>query len=148
MQQLAARGGTSAKDTGMVKLSAANLAFDSKQYAQAISTIEQNKAAFTDPAQQVDALWLLAESKDALAANKTDPETLKDTALAYMRVVTFGSQLGDKPHVPDALLRVGKIEEKLNDPQIAGQMYQLVIKNFGASPAATGARAAAATLAK
>jgi hypothetical protein len=148
LQQLVANGGGGPNDAGLLKLSAANVAYDAKQYSQAINTIEQNKTVFKDPDQQVDALWVLAQSKDAVDGDKTDPDVLRDIALAYMRVVTFGSQLPEKPHVPDALLRVGALEEKLKDPKAAAELYQQIVKNFGNSSAATQARAAAAKIGK
>jgi tetratricopeptide (TPR) repeat protein len=148
MQQLVALGGGAPSDAGRLKVDAANVAYDSKQYSQAISIIEQNKAIFTEPDQQVDALFVLAESKEALDGNKTDTDVLKDLALGYMRVVTFGDQLPDKPHVPESLFRAGQLEEKLKEPQSASSLYQQIIKNFPASSVAADARAAEAKVGK
>ena len=144
LQQLVAVGGGGPKDAAMLKLSAANVAYDSKQYSQAINTIEQNKAIFTEPDQQVDALWVLAQSKDAIDGSKTDADLLKDVALGYMRVVTFGSQLPEKTHVPESLFRVAQIEEKLKEPQAAAELYQQIVKNFPTASVAANARNALA----
>jgi hypothetical protein len=129
LAQLVALGGASDADKAMLKLAAAGVAYDAKQYAQAISDIEQNRAMFTAPDQQVDALFILAESKEALNGDKTDADTLKDLALNYMRVVTFGSQLPDRPHVAVSLYQTALIEEKLKEPQAAITLLQQVVRD-------------------
>ncbi len=148
LQQLLALGGGNPGDAAMLKIAAANVAYDAKQYTQAINTIEQNRAIFTAPDQQVDALYVLATAKEAVDGSKTDPDVLKDLTLAYMRVVTFGSQLPEKTHVAESLYRAGQLQEKLKDPQAAVQLYQEILKSFGTSPVAADARTALAKAGK
>jgi hypothetical protein len=126
LQQLVAMGGGTDADKARLKLLSAEIAFHARQYDQAIANIDQNRAVFTEPDQQVDALFILAESKDAANGDKTDPDTLKDLAIAYMRVVTFGSQLPDRPHVAESLYGAAQIEEKLNEPQAALGLYKQI----------------------
>jgi TolA-binding protein len=61
-------------------------------------------------------------------------------AIDYMRVVTFGRDLPGQPHVADALLRVGQLEESLKSPLLAADVYRQLIKEFPAVPAAASAR--------
>ena len=126
LQQLVGLGGASPAD---VALASANVALDSKQYSVAASKIDQNRALFTDPAMQVEALFALAQAKQGLAADKNDPEVTKDLGLAYMRVVTFGSQLPDRPHVLESLYQAAQIEEKLKEPQAAMSLYRQLVND-------------------
>jgi TolA-binding protein len=148
LQQLVSLGGSTPADQALLKIVAADAAYDRKQYTQAINDIQQNRALFTQPDQQVDALYVLAQAKEAIDGDKTDPDVLKDLALAYMRVVTFGSQLSDKPHVPEALFRVAQLEEKLKEPQSAAQLYKQIITTYPQSSIAADAKTAAAKLGK
>ena len=127
LQQLVAMGGATSADKAMLKVLAATVAYDAGKYDEAMADIDQNRSLFTDPAQQVDALFILAQSKQKLNGEKTDPDALKDVALAYMRVVTFGGQLPDRPHVAESLYNAGQIEEKLKEPQSALQLYKQIV---------------------
>ena len=142
LQQLVAAGGATPADQAMLKLAAADVALDAKQYAQAEADVQQNRGLFTDPAQQVEALWVLAQARDGQATGT--PDATKDAAIAYMRVVTFGSQLPDRPHVPESLLRAAQLEEKLADPKGAATLYQQLATDraYAGTTAATEARAA------
>jgi len=143
LSQLVAMGGASDSDKAMLKILSATVAYDSKQYEQAFNDIEQNRTLFTDPTQQVDALFILAESKQKLDGDKTDPDVQKDLAINFMRVVTFGSQLPDNPHVAESLYNAAMIEEKLNEPQAALALYKrLGDRTFAASPFAALAKTA------
>ena len=147
LQQLVAAGGASPAEQAMLKLASADVALDAKQYAQAESDVQQNRALFTDPAQQVDALYVLAQARDGQA---TGPDALKDAALAYMRVVTFGGELPEHPHVPESLLRAAQIEEKLGDTKGALALYQQLAgdRAYASSPPAAEARVAVDRLKK
>jgi outer membrane protein assembly factor BamD (BamD/ComL family) len=144
LKQLVALGGASDAMKATIKLGDANVAYQSKEYPQAIADIEQNKALFTDPDQQVEALFVLAQSKYAVDGDKTDPDVLKDLALNYIRVVTFGSQLEDKPHVAESLDKAAEIEVKLKDPAAAVQLYQQLLRDKAHSSEALQAKAQAA----
>ncbi len=150
LQQLVALGGASPADMAMLKVESAKVDLDAKEYDKAISTIEQNRALFTEPDQQVDALYVLAQAHMALDGNKTDPDKLKDLALDYLRVVAFGSKLPDRPHVADSLVAAGDLEVKLGDKQGAAALYQQVTRDkiYTGTPAASKAQAALTQLGK
>ncbi len=104
-------------------LSRARVALAAGQYQNVINDIEANKAIFTEPAAQADALYDLAKARDALAGK--DPAKLQDAAIAYMRLVAHFSGKGTAAtNVPAALLRVGEIEEELKQTNEAVQVYQ------------------------
>ena len=127
------------------KLAQAREALSQKQFAQAIQTIQGGGNLFTDPAQQADALFLLAEAKSG-AARPDDPDQLKDAALAYMRVVALYKDTEGKPHVADALFNTAGIEEKLKNPKEAIAIYNQVATEFKSSPLASAAQQNAARL--
>jgi hypothetical protein len=144
LQQLVAMGGGTDADKARLKVLSAEVAYHAKQYDQAINDIDQNRALFTEPDQQVDALFILAQAKDAANGDKTDPDVLKDLAIGYMRVVTFGSQLPDRPHVAESLYGAAQIEEKLKEPQAAGALYKQLTTDraYANSPVVPLAKAA------
>lgn len=127
-------------------LSLAKFAMDAKNYPKAIAEIEKQRALFTDPANQLDALWILAEAKHALAEPLTDPaereKAMMDSALAYMRVVThFKDQ--DKDKASESLLKVAMIHESLKQTETAQNVYKQVVDEFAGTAAAGKAKAAA-----
>ena len=136
LQQLSAAGGASPADQAMLKLAAADVALDAKQYAQAESTVTANKGLFTDPAQQVDALYVLAQAKDGQSPAAAG-DAAKDVALAYMRVVAFGDALPDRPHVAESMARAAELTEKVGDAKGALTLYQRLAsdKAYAGSPA-------------
>jgi len=142
LQQLIAMGGATPADQAMLKLAQANVDLDGKQYDKAIADIDKNRAMFTEPDQQVDALYVLAQAHLALEGDKADNDKLKDLALNYMRVVTFGSKLADRPHVADSMLEVAQIEDKLGEKPAALQLQKQLMKDFPGTPAAAKAQAA------
>ena len=146
LQQLVNNGGGTVADQAMLKLAAAGVAVDAKQYAQAGSIIDQNRLLFTDPAQQVEALFVLAQCRDGQSNGTAD--AMKDAALAYMRVVAFGDPLPDRPHVAESMLRAAQLEEKLSDAKGAAGLYQKLAtdKAYAGTPAADEARKSAARL--
>jgi len=104
-------------------LSRAKVALAAGQYQNIINEIEANKAVFTEPTAQAEALYDLAKAKDALAGK--DPAKLQDAAIAYMRLVAHFNGKGTAgAAVPGALLRVGEIEEDLKQTNEAVQIYQ------------------------
>jgi TolA-binding protein len=121
------------------KLQAAMSAVSAGKFADAIADIESNKPLFTDPQQQADALYTVAEARMGMADQK-DATQLKDAALAYMRVVADFKDLPGKPHVADSLLKTAKIEELLSEPDVAARVYQQVAEQFPDDPAATAAQ--------
>jgi TolA-binding protein len=118
------------------KLQAAQAALDQKNYQQALAAIDANKQLFTDPQQQADALYIIAQARAGLLGDSKDPTALKDVALAYMRVVADFKELPTRPHAADALLKTGQIEEQLTEPDVAAKVYQQVAEQFPSDPAA------------
>ncbi len=114
-------------------LASAQDAVAQRNYSAALSTLRANAAAFTQPKQQADALYLIAEAKAGSAKNETE---LKDAALAYMRVAANFRSLPDAAHVADSLLKTGEIEEKLNQPKTALSLYKQIAVEFKNSDAA------------
>jgi hypothetical protein len=82
----------------------------------------------TNRRQQAEALYCLAEAK---AATAKDEASLKDAALAYMRVVARAKTARlNSPRVPDALLKTAAIQEKLGAAKEALLLYQQVADEF------------------
>lgn len=128
-----------------VKLAEARQAFGDKQYARAIQTLEASSGLFGDSQQQADALYLIAQAREA-GAKPDDADQLKDAAIAYMRVVASFKGVAGAPHVAEAMLRTAGIEEKLKNPQEALALYKQVASEFKGSPEATQAEQAVARL--
>jgi hypothetical protein len=151
LQQMVTLGSASDADKALLKIMSATVAYDAKQYDQAVNDIEQNRALFTEPDQQVDALFVVAQAKQKLNGDKADPDVQKDLALNYLRVVTFGSQLPDRPHVAESLYMAGQIEdEKLKDPQAALSLYKQLVNDraYASSPFAEKAKTAMDAISK
>jgi hypothetical protein len=134
-------GAATPADLAIVKLLSAQSALDGKDFKTALNEIQQNRALFTDPGQQIDALWILAQAQDG-SADRGNATALKDAAIAYMRVATFGKDVADKPHVADALLHAAAIEQELKDPAAATQLYRRIEADFAGQPAAATAKSA------
>lgn len=142
LQQLEKLGALSPEDQAGLKLDTARVALDAKNYQAAEDAIQKNRALFTQSGQQVDALYILARAQDGLNADKQDPDSLKDLAIAYMRVVTFAKDLPDQPHAAESLLRVAQIEEQLKEPKVALKLYRQIAtdKDNADTPVAAEAR--------
>ena len=111
-----------AKDPAIIVLQATATAKKGNP-AAAIQSIEQNKALITQPDQQFEALFTLAQAKEALAG--TDPAKMQEAALAYMRVVAhFGTK--NDPRVVDSLNRTAGLLERTGQPAEAATMYAQV----------------------
>ncbi len=126
-------------DLAVYHLLNARTALDTRDYQKALNEIQQNRALFVDPVEQIDALLAIAQAQDGLV-NRSEAAGLQDVAIAYMRVVTFGKDVPGQPHVSDALLRVGQIEEELKNSAEAAQVYQQIVKDYPGQPAAAAAR--------
>ncbi len=59
-----------------------------------------------------------------------------DAAVAYMKVVTFFKRAEGSPNVPEALLKVGQIHERLSLPDAAADLYRDLVARYPDSPAA------------
>lgn len=140
LERLVGLGVATPAETAAAALARARAALTSGDFAKAADEIEQHRSIFTDPATSVAALDIVARAHDGLAKGSTDPAVLEDVAIDYMRVVALGHDLPNQPAVPEALLRVGQIEESLKQPQLAANVYRQVSKEFPSAPAAAAAK--------
>jgi TolA-binding protein len=120
------------------RIASAMQSLANKSYAKVIDEINSNRTLFIDPAQQSEALYLLAEARLGIAA--ADPSAMKDAALAYMRVVAQSNALSGKPFVLPALQKTAEIMEKIGEPKSAAALYSQIIDEFPNDPAAAKAR--------
>lgn len=135
----------SARVVADVYIGSARLALAQKDYVRVISLIEQQKAMFTEASQQVEALYCLAAARDGQLGASPSADALKDLAIAYMRVVAVGRGISDRRYLPEALLRVGELQEQLGDNAAAATLYAEVAGEYKDSPAAARANARAAS---
>ena len=113
----------------LLKLKAIQLALSSKQFDQVIKLIEKDGPSLTDPLDQAEALWCLAEAHAGKAQASKDPEVWKDVALAYMRVAAHAPQ--NSPLAAAALLKTAALhEQRLDERQTALAIYQQVVTDF------------------
>lgn len=98
-----------------------------RNYPAAAQAIESAKASFTDPAQQAKALWDLAVVKEQTAGN--DPAKLQDAAIAYIRIVAHFEDKPELTNIGGALMKAAEIEERLNKPDEALQIYDQIAKD-------------------
>jgi TolA-binding protein len=129
-----------------LKLQLAVAAIKQKKYQDAIDAIESVSASLTEPAQQAEALFSLAEAKAGLAGN--DPAKLKAAALAYMRVVAHFKSRPGAPNVAESLLKAGVVLEQAKLLPDALAAYQAVQADYKDSAPAKQAAAAEARLRK
>lgn len=129
------------------KLTAARVALDRHDYTAVAAAIASAAPVVTDPAEQEDALFLLATALDrqAAAANNA-PNALKDAGLAYMRVVAHFQDLPGNRHVADALAGCASILERLGETKIAADLYEQAAIQYDTKPEAAAARDRAAKL--
>ncbi|HWP41022.1 MAG TPA: hypothetical protein VNL70_08850 [Tepidisphaeraceae bacterium] len=147
-EQLARLPGADVNDPGARrilagrKLSVASRALQAPDYPKAISEIEAAKAIFTEPAQQAEALFIIAQARHGLARGQPDTRLLKDAALAYMRVVALAKDEPGRPHVVQSLLSTAEILQQLGEPASARKLYEQVLAQYGDDPHAGYAREA------
>jgi hypothetical protein len=129
-----------------LKLQLARASLEQKKYQDAIDAIDSVAPSLTEPAQQADALFCVAEAKAGLAGD--DPAKLKDAALAYMRIVAHFKDDADAPHVAEALYKTGAMLEQAKLLPDALAAYQAVQAEHKGAPQAKEAAAAAARVQK
>jgi hypothetical protein len=129
-----------------LKLQLAVAALKQKKYQEAIDSIDSVAASLTEPAQQAEALFSLAEARAGLAGS--DPAKLKDAALAYMRVVAHFKSQPEAPHVAESLVKAGGVLEQAKMLPDALTAYQAVETDYKESPHAKDAAAGAARVRK
>ena len=129
------------------ELEAANAALERKDYPAAINEIRSNAKIFTEPRDQAQALYFIAEAQTGIARAKNDVPSWQDAALAYMRVVAhFRDAPPAGPFVARSMLKAAQIQETVRDPAAARALYEQLAKEFPADPAAKDAAAALARL--
>jgi tetratricopeptide (TPR) repeat protein len=124
-----------------LKLGMAHMALDEKNYAKVIETINASSAVFLEPDQQADALYCLAEAKYGLASARKDETSLKEAALAYMRVVAHFKDQPGAPFVAESLIEAATILEQLNQTSDAVSIYEQITVQYPDSPVAGQAKA-------
>jgi len=146
-----ARGDANAADTATQQLLASKVAADpnspeaqraqvvmklrlvkkdlaNKEYDKVLATLEKEGGSIIDPADQAEALLLMADARSAKAGNSDDPTVWKEVAIAYLRVVSAAPA---SPHAAAALLKVAQIHEKrLGEKQTALRLYEQVSTDF------------------
>jgi TolA-binding protein len=128
------------------RIQLALVALGNKDFAGALKQINEAPEVFTEPAEQVEALYVLAEGKNGLAK---DTEALKDAGLEYMRLVARAKASNLKsPRVADALYKTAIIHERIRQPEEAAILYQQVASEFDGTEFATKAGGALARLEK
>jgi TolA-binding protein len=132
------------------KLDAANAALERKDYPAAINEIRSNAKIFTEPRDQAQALYFIAEAQTGIARAKNDVPSWQDAALGYMRVVAHFHDPPVpepvRPFVARSMLKAAQIQETVRDPAAARALYEQLSKEFPADPAAKDAAAALARL--
>jgi tetratricopeptide (TPR) repeat protein len=124
-----------AKAAAILKLKTIRLALGSKEFDKVIQIIENDSASLTDPSDQAEAIFLLAEARAAKAAASNSPDTWKDVALSYMRVASNAP--AGSPFVPASLFKTAEIlEHRLKEPQTALLLYQQIAADFKGHDAA------------
>jgi TolA-binding protein len=113
-------------------LNEARVALAQKDYGRVQAAISGGQAAIVDPMQQDEALFILAQSKEASAG--TDPTALTDAGVAYMRVVANFRNVQGAPHIAESLMKTAAIEEKLAKPEEALRIYQSVASDYKETP--------------
>ena len=144
MQQLQKAGALAANDPAAagalarMKLDVATVAIEAKQYKKALDEINANRTIFVNPADQAQALFLLAQAQEGLAGE--DATALADAALAYMRVVAHCKDAAGKPHVVESMMKTASILERTKNAKAALELYQQVAAQYGDDPAAAQAK--------
>jgi hypothetical protein len=116
-------------------LNSARQALTAKDYDKVLGTLEKEGATIIEPADQIEALMLVADAKAGKAAASTDANAWKDVVVAYLRVVANAP--AGSPQSGAALLKVASIHEtKLNEKPAAVKVYQQVVADFKGQDAA------------
>ena len=121
-----------------VLIGRANLALSRGESEQAIQLINSQRELFQEPRQQSDALMILAKAAELQA--RDDRARLMDAAVAYMRVVSHFKRAEGAPNVPEALLKVAQLHEKLGLAEPAADIYRDLVATYPDSSAAAEAQ--------
>lgn len=129
------------------KLQSAERSLATGKPDEAISAVEMARDLFVEPADQAEAMFLVAEARNAKAqAPGADRLALQDAALAYMRVAANFKDAPGRPRVAAALAKAAELCARLNEKEAAIRLYDEVARDFPDDPAAGPAAQAAARL--
>lgn len=126
-------------------LQAAQKSLAGGKFDEAISALQAAGDRITDPADQAEALYLIAEARAGQAsAAGGSKQALQDAALAYMRVVAHFGDAPGRPRVAAAMLKSAAICAQLGDRDAALRLYDEVARDFSDDPAVAQSAASAA----
>jgi TolA-binding protein len=147
MTRMLQSGGLTASDPAAaaqlarLKLQQAAMQLDRGDFAGATSTIRSSSAIFTEPRDQAEALYYLAEVQSGVSSIQKTPQAMEDAAIAYMRVVAHFKDAPGAPFVALSLIKTAQIEQKLHHPNAAKELYEQVIQKYPNDPSVATARA-------
>ncbi len=119
----------------MLKLKAMRVALAAKEYDKVISGVEKEAATIVEPADQADALLMLADAKAGKAGD--DKNAWKDVAVAYVRVAANSP---GTPQAASALLKVANIlETRLGEKDTAVKLLKQIAADYKGQETATEA---------
>ncbi|MGC4031377.1 MAG: hypothetical protein QM754_06480 [Tepidisphaeraceae bacterium] len=118
-----------------LKVSKAKAAAEKNDFAAALKIINDVQSQITDPQQQADAFFIIAQAKLA-SADKSDTPARQDAALAFMRVVVVAKNLPGRPNMLVSLRATAGILEQTGDPAGAAKLYGQIARDFADDPAA------------
>lgn len=122
-----------------LRLSMARLSLSKADHAGAMAQLRANSASFTEPVDQAEAFFLLAQAQDGAAGQTPSADVLRDIAIAYMRSVAASQKAADRRFMPAALFRVAEIEQQLGEVKAAASLYGEVAAEYKDSPLAARA---------
>jgi tetratricopeptide (TPR) repeat protein len=130
------------------RIAAANNDVLRGQFAEAQKIIHDDAPKIVDPAQQAEALFVLASAQQGLVKTKPNPvvQDWQDVALAYLRVAAHGKDQTANPRIPQAIYQAAAILESIHDPA-ALPLYRQLIDTYPTSTWATSANLAVSRLA-
>ncbi len=119
----------------MLKLKGMRVALAAKEYDKVISGVEKEAPLIIEPADQADALLMLADAKAGKAGE--DKNAWKDAAVAYMRVA---ANAPGTPQAASALLKVANIlETRLGEKDTAIKLLKQIATDYKGQETATEA---------
>jgi hypothetical protein len=119
----------------MLKLKSIRVALAAKEYDKVISAVEKEAPAIIEPADQADALLMLADARAGKAGE--DKNAWKDVAVSYMRVA---ANAPSTPQAATALLKVAAIlETRLGEKDSAIKLLKQIATDYKGQEPATEA---------
>ncbi len=111
----------------LLKIQTMRAALEKKDYDTVFQIAQKDGDSIIEVADQIEALYCLAEARAGKAATTKDADVWRDVAVAYMRVVAHAGDDSDAPQVAAALLRTAAIHRDfLSDRRTALAVYRQV----------------------